>query len=109
MIPAHQHLIKWGLRQGYTIEVECEGYTDYVGTNFYDAVEAVEACDIGMVYFTKPSEYIAGFSYIFDYDQEPDEIVSDWGINEVSIAWDVDYTAHCKKYPINKHFSRSNN
>ncbi len=115
MKKAHQHLIKWGLKQGYTIEVVCEGYTDYVGTSFDDAVEVVEDCDIGMVYFTNPTdlkdevEYIAGFSYILEYDQAPDEIISDWGINEVSIAWDEDYTAHCKKYPINKHFSRSNN
>jgi len=115
MKKAHEHLIRWGLKQGYTVEVECEGYTDYVGTSFDDAVGAVEDCDIGVVYFTNPTdlkdevEYIAGFSYILEYDQSPDEIISDWGINEVSIAWDADYTAHCKQYPINKHFSRSNN
>jgi hypothetical protein len=115
MKKAHQHLIKWGLNQGYTIQVECEGYTDYEGTSFDDAVEAVESCDIGVIYFVEGTHtegepvYLAGFSYILEYDRSPDEIISDWGINEVSIAWDQDYTAHCKKYPINKHFSRSNN
>lgn len=112
---AHLHLIKWGLNQGYTIQVESEGYTDYEGTSYKEAVKSVEACDIGVIYFIEGTHtvgepvYVAGFSYIFDYDQPPDEIISDWGINEVSTAWDQEYTAHCKKYPINKHFSRSNN
>jgi hypothetical protein len=106
---AYKHLIKWGLARKYTIEVECEGVTDYVGTNFQDAVDAVEACDIGTIYFSEPSNYIASFAYVLEYDQEPDESITDWGINDVTIDWDEDYTKHCYEYPKNNHYSRSNN
>ena len=34
---------------------------------------------------------VACFRYVFDWDQNPDEIISDWGINEVSDAWDKQY------------------
>jgi len=91
MEKAHRNLVRWGRDQGYTIEVECEGETDYVGTSFADAIDAIEACDNGVIYLTEPSEYIAWFSYIFDYDQNPEEIINDWGINEVSDAWDKQY------------------
>jgi hypothetical protein len=109
MIEAHKHLIKWGISRGYTIEIEDEGEMDYSGTEYAKAVEAAEAIETGNIYLCKDGEYDAGFRYILQWDQNPDEIVSDWGINKVSKAWDEDYTRHCKKYPINKHFSRSNN
>jgi hypothetical protein len=92
MEKAHRNLVQWGIDQGYTIEVACEGETEYVGTIFADAIDAIEACDNGVISFTKPSEYIAWFSYIFDWDQAHDEIVSDWGINPVSNAWYKHYT-----------------
>lgn len=93
MIEAHKHLIQWGLDRGYAIEVECEGELDYNGTNYTEAVEAVEACDIGLIYLTEGGEMMAVFSYVLEYDQEPDEIIGDWGINEVSEAWDKEYTS----------------
>jgi hypothetical protein len=115
MKKAHQHLIKWGLKQGYTIEVNCDGERDYYGTDYNEAIEAIEATEHGTILLVdsstknKPINYHAGFCFVFEYDQQPDEIIYDYDVNEVSTAWDQDYTAHCKKYPINKHFSRSNN
>lgn len=110
MIPAHEHLIRWGLARKYIIEVEIEGEVESIGTSFRDSVRAVEAGDVGCIYFKESdNEYLAGFSYVLEYDQEPDEIIGDWGVNDVSIAWDREYTEHCKQYPINKEFSRSNN
>lgn len=117
MKEAHKHLIQWGLDRGYKIEVECEGEVDYEGISYNDAVEAVEACDVGSIYFIDglipegfekdiglitysagENNYVAGFGYVLEYHQEPDEIISDWGINEISEAWDKDYTIHCDQY-----------
>ena len=33
----------------------------------------------------------ASFAYMFDYDQYPDEIIYDYGVNEISEAWATDY------------------
>lgn len=110
MMAAYKHLIKWGLRHHYTIEVVCaeEGCIDYSGKHYRSILDAVEALDACTVYFKDGDDYKAGFSVNFLVDL-PEETVSDWGINEVSIAWDLEYVEHCKRYPINRHFSRSNN
>jgi hypothetical protein len=93
MEKAHLNLIKWGLEEGYSVEVYGEEeYLDYVGGNYDEAVEAVEACDGGMILLVVPDgDPVAWFKYVFDWDQNPDEIISDWGINEVSDAWDKQY------------------
>lgn len=109
MKDAHHHLINWGIKKGYTIEVDCEGITEYKGKNYDEAVEASEACDVGAIYFIEGDEHIAWFSYVHEYERVPDEIISDWGVNVVTESWWADYLRHCKRYPINKHFSRSNN
>ena len=50
MEKAHLNLIKWGLEEGYSVEVYGEEeYLDYAGGNYDEAVEAVEACDGGMI------------------------------------------------------------
>jgi hypothetical protein len=33
----------------------------------------------------------ASFAYMFEYDQEPDETIYDYGVNEISEAWAADY------------------
>ena len=93
MEKAHRNLVRWGIDQGYTIEVWGEDeYQDYKGTDFDEAVENVEACDGGTIYFNNADgENVAWFSYVFDWDQNPDEIINDWGINKVSDAWDKQY------------------
>lgn len=115
MKEAHKHLIQWGLDRGYKIEVDClDGYVEYEGFDYDEAVEAVEASDCGGIYFVDglvpesiykekrylkgENNYVAGFGYVLEYHQKPDEIISDWGINEISEAWDKDYTIHCDQY-----------
>ncbi len=115
MKEAHKHLIQWGLDRGYKIEVDClDGYVEYEGSDYDKAVEAVEASDCGGIYFVDglipesiykekkylkgENNYVAGFGYDLEHDQEPDEIITDWGINEISEAWDKDYTIHCDQY-----------
>mgnify|MGYP000707448686 FL=1 len=39
----------------------------------------------------------AVFAVILDYDQEPDETISDYGINELTEQWAKDYDKEC--YP----------
>ena len=110
MDKAYKHLIRWGLARKYIIEVAVEGEVESIGTSFREAVEAVESGDMGSIYFKESDDdYVAGFSYILEYNQEPDESITDWGINDVTIAWDKDYVKHCEYYPKNNHFSRSNN
>jgi hypothetical protein len=115
MLPAHHHLLKWATRLGFTVEVVSEDEVEYTGTKWLKAVMTVEAVEEGQIYLKKPgsgtSGYLAGFSFILDRDWagDPDESISDWGINDITIAWDMEYTEHCKRYPINTEFSRSNN
>jgi hypothetical protein len=93
MEKAHRNLVRWAIDQGYTVEVWGEDeYQDYKGTDFDEAVENVEGCDGGTIYLNNADgENVAWFSYVFDWDQNPDEIINDWGINEVSGAWDKQY------------------
>jgi hypothetical protein len=109
MKPAHIHLIKWGLTRGYGIEVRCEGEIDYQGQSYSKAVEAVEDCDIGTIYLTKGDDLVAWFDYVLEYERNPEETISDYICNDLSGDWVADYDLHCKRYPINNHFSRSNN
>ena len=91
-----------------------DGYVEYEGFDYDMAVEAVEASDCGGIYFVNgmvpesiykekrylkgENNYVAGFCYVLEYHQEPDEIISDWGINKITEAWDKDYTEHCNQY-----------
>lgn len=34
---------------------------------------------------------LGSFAYMFEYDQEPDEIIYDYGVNEITDAWAADY------------------
>ena len=92
-VKAHKHLIRWGLDRGYKVEVYGEGQLDYSGLDFEEAVEAVEACDVGNISFLNPedNERLAWFAYTFDWDQNPDEIISDWGINDITSQWEKAY------------------
>ena len=93
MEKAHRNLVRWAIDQGYTVDVWGEDeFQDYRGTDFSEAVENIEACDGGTIYLNNADgENVAWFSYVFDWDQNPDEIINDWGINEVSDAWDKQY------------------
>lgn len=95
MEKAHRNLVRWAIDQGYTIDVWGEDeFQDYRGTDFGEAVENIEACDGGTIYLNNADgETVAWFSYVFDWDQNPDEIINDWGINEVSGAWDKQYNS----------------
>ena len=37
------------------------------------------------------------FGYMHEWKQNPDEIIYDYGINEVSEAWAADYDEHCSE------------
>ena len=99
MKKAHLHLIKWGLAQGYKIEVDIEGEHEYRGTSYKDAKDASEAGDMGCIYLITgeaETDY-AWFGYVHEWKQNPDEIIYDYGINEVSKAWAADYDQHCSE------------
>ena len=115
MIPAHKHLVQWGLDQGYTIEVVCEAETDYFGTDYNKAIEAIEATEYGAIHFNEgkdPQAFInnvAWFSFVFDYDQEPNEIINDYGINEVTEQWQKDYDDFYENCEVKYVYTPSNN
>ena len=104
MQKAHLHLIKWAVAKGYSVAVYGEGEFDGVHSTYEDIKDAVEACDMGQMVLVKPSEKfsmtwvkIASFAYVHEYDQEPEESIYDYGVNEISEQWDRDYEATRKE------------
>ena len=104
MKKAYLHLIKWGIKKGYHIAVYGEGEFGLISDKYKEVKDEVEACDIGSISFLVPSEAYgrgwikrASFYYVLEFDQEPDESIYDYGINEVSEAWARDYDAHCEQ------------
>ena len=98
MQKAHLHLIKWAMKCGYSVAVFGEGEYDGVHSTYKDIKDAVEGCDMGEMVLVKPSVLTEGkwtrqasFAYAFDYDQNPDEIIYDYGVNEITDAWAADY------------------
>jgi len=104
MQKAHLHLIKWAVAKGYSVAVYGEGVYDGVHSTYEDIKDAVEACDIGEMILVKPSVQKEGkwarqasFAYVHEYDQEPEESIYDYGVNEISEQWDRDYEATRKE------------
>ena len=105
MQQAHIHLIKWAVARGYSVMVFGEGELDGVFSTYEEIKDNVEACDMGQMDLVtrnvleeqeeEASGYVvhASFAYVFEYDQEPDEIIADYGVNEISEQWERDYEA----------------
>jgi hypothetical protein len=91
MEKAHINVINWGLSQGYTIEIVCDDETDYVGTNLKDAIDTTDNCGDGVIYYKKGRDYLAWFSYVLGLDREPEELISDYGVNDISKVWEKQY------------------
>ena len=94
----HLHLIKWAVARDYSVMVFGEGEYDGVHSTYEEIKDNVEACDMGQMDLVKPNaegyyEFMASFAYIFEYDQEPQDIIYDYGVNEISEQWDRDYEA----------------
>ena len=94
----HLHLAKWAVARGYSVMVFGEGEFDGVHSTYTEIKDNVEACDMGQMDLVKPNaegeyECMASFAYVFEYDQEPDDIIYDYGINEISEQWAKDYEA----------------
>jgi hypothetical protein len=109
MQKAHLHLIKWAVARGYSVMVFGEGELDGVFSTYEEIKDNVEACDMGQMDLVtrnvleeqeeEASGYVvhASFAYVFEYDQEPDEIIADYGVNEISEQWERDYEATRKE------------
>ena len=98
MQKAHLHLIKWAVERSYSVMVCGEGEFDGVHSTYTEIKDNVEACDIGGLTLIGlnakgDNEPVASFAYVFEYDQEPEEIIYDYGVNEISEQWDRDYAA----------------
>ena len=100
MRKAHLHLIKWAVDRGYSVAVYGEGEYDGIHSTYKTIKENVEACDMGQMTLVTPSlkqegkwRSVASFAYLFDYHQEPDEIIYDREVNAIADAWDADYSA----------------
>ena len=103
MQKAHLHLIKWAVARGYSVMVFGEGEYDGVHSTYEEIKDNVEACDMGQMDLVKPNnaegelDLMASFAYVFEYDQEPDEIIYDYGVNEISEQWASDYESTRKE------------
>ena len=100
----HLHLIKWAVARGYSAAIYGEGEFDGIHSTYKEIKDAVEACDLGELVLVKPSTKnegkwvrLAAFAYVFEYEQEPEEIIYDYGVNEISEQWDRDYAATRKE------------
>ena len=100
MQKAHLHLIKWAIKRGYSVAVFGEGEYDGVHHTYKEIKDNVEACDMGEMVLVKPSvktegkwSRVASFAYMFEYYQDPQETIYDYGVNEISEAWATDYEA----------------
>ena len=98
MQKAHLHLIKWAIKRGYSVAVFGEGEYDGVHHTYKDIKDTVEACDMGEMVLVKPSVETdgkwtrkVGFAYVFEYEQEPNETIYDYFVNEISQEWAADY------------------
>ena len=98
MQKAHLHLIKWAVKRGYSVAVYGEGEFDGLHSTYKDIKDAVEGCDIGQMILLRPSVKQEGklvnlgsFAYMFEYDQDPEEIIYDYVVNEITDAWAADY------------------
>jgi hypothetical protein len=91
MEKAHIHVMKWGLSQGYTIEIAYDDETDYEGTNLKDAIDTTENCGTGVIHLKSDDNYLAWFTYVLGLDRQPDELISDYGINNITQAWEKQY------------------
>ena len=106
MQKAHLHLIKWAVKRGYSVAVFGEGEYDGVHHTYKEIKDNVEACDMGEMVLLTPSvkqegkwKRLASFAYVFEYEQEPDESIYDYGVNEISEAWAAEYeTTHQLAY-----------
>lgn len=97
MQKAHLHLIKWAISKGYTMEVWGDGEElDYSGNSYLPAKEAAEACDTADVILYKDGERAAWF-YVVNWNEEPNEIISDYTANAVGEAWQRDYDAQANE------------
>ena len=103
MKKAHLHLIKWGIARDFAIAVYIEGEYEGIYKTYNKAKEAVEAGDMGSIDLI-PKESVqdregllendidfTSFAYVFDYDQEPEEIIYDMTDNEIARQWLEDY------------------
>ena len=93
MQKAHLHLIKWAVKRGYSVAVFGEGEYDGLHHTYKEIKDTVEGCDMGEMVLVKQGTWTreASFAYMFEYDQEPDETIYDYGVNEISEAWAADY------------------
>ena len=97
MKKAHLHLIKWGLAKGYTISVYIEGEYEGRYASYVQAKEAVEAGDMGTIILMREWNKLCdmddctSFEYIFDWGQEPDEIICDMSNTIIARKWLKDY------------------
>jgi len=106
MKKAYLHNIKYALNKGFHVAVRCmeEGDLLQKPTDSYKlAKEGIESTGMVELIWCKRSEEDnkfkakAVFAVILDYDQEPDETISDYGINELTEQWAKDYDKEC--YP----------
>ena len=100
MQKAHLHLIKWAIARGYSVAVYGEGEFDGIHHTYKAIKDNVEACDMGEMILLTPSikqigkwKKLANFAYMFEHYQEPDEIIHDCEVNELSKEWMADYNA----------------
>jgi hypothetical protein len=119
MKKAYLHNIKYAINKGFRLVIR-DGEDGELLTKTYgykEAKEAIESVDFTYIKWQRPTteteqsetghlfKTLAVFAVILDYDQEPEETISDYGVNEYSEAWSDAYDKECyqsaeKRLPI---------
>ena len=96
MQKAHLNLIKYALSSGCTISVwDGEVYAVLKSTSYNAIKEAIEAVEEAEINIYKNDDYIGWARIIFDWNQSPDEIVSDYTCTPFMEEWDKQYKELC--------------
>ncbi len=97
MQKAHLNLIKYALSSGCAISVWDGGddWEVYKSTSYKAIKDAIEAVEEAEIKIYKNDDYVGWARIIFDWHQEPDEIVSDYTLTPFMEQWGNQYTKLC--------------
>ena len=109
MKKAYLHNIKYAINKGFRLVIR-DGEDGELLTKTYgykEAKEAIESVDFTYIKWQRPTteteqeetghlfKTLAVFAVMLEYDQEPNETISDYGVNEYSEEWSEAYDKEC--------------
>lgn len=100
MMKAHYHLVKFALKAGHQCSVwDGEAWQVKRSTKYREIIEALESVDEAELTIRNSEGERIGWAHcIFEYGQEPQEIVANHTITPFMQEWDANYTGIPDRY-----------